>query len=62
VQAKSSLPGDLERRVAALERIETTDFDRQGWWWMIVLGILLPIALVVFGWWMGANANVGATP
>lgn len=49
------LPTALEERLAALEGIATTDFDRRDWWWMVLLGVLLPIGLVTVGWVLGAG-------
>ncbi|HEX4241876.1 MAG TPA: hypothetical protein VHZ53_10725 [Steroidobacteraceae bacterium] len=42
----------LEARIAALERTgATTDFDLRSWVWMVLLGIALPVALILLGWW-----------
>jgi hypothetical protein len=47
-----ALPVELERRIAALESGAETgaDFDLASWCWMILLGIVLPVCLLVWGW------------
>jgi hypothetical protein len=47
------LPPDLERRIVALEEgaEQGRDFDARSWAWLIALGVLLPIALLLVGWW-----------
>ena len=47
------LPPELEQRIAALERTaeQGRDFDASSWWWLLTLGVLLPIALLCAGWW-----------
>jgi hypothetical protein len=48
----SALPPELEARIAAFESTAPTcDFDRASWFWMILLGIAIPLALLVVGWW-----------
>lgn len=45
------LPAELARRIEALEeQTAAEDFDRVSWLWLLVLGVLLPIALLVLGW------------
>jgi hypothetical protein len=46
------LAPELERRIAALESGEETgaDFDFASWVWMILLGIVLPVGLLLWGW------------
>jgi hypothetical protein len=46
------LDPELERRIAALELGEETgaDFDAASWVWMILLGVVLPVALLLWGW------------
>jgi hypothetical protein len=47
----SSLPQELEARLSALETgTARTDFDAFSWFWMALLGILLPAVLLVVGW------------
>jgi hypothetical protein len=43
---------ELERRIAALESGAETgaDFDLVSWWWMVLLGVLLPVGLLLWGW------------
>jgi hypothetical protein len=43
---------ELERRVAALESGTDagSDFDAASWFWMVLLGIVGPVALLVWGW------------
>jgi hypothetical protein len=44
------LPDELEARVAALERADTReDFDSASWLWMLLFGLALPIALLIWG-------------
>jgi len=48
-----SLPPELARRIEALERGPTSpDFDASSWMWLALLGLLLPLALIVLGWWL----------
>ena len=46
------LPAELERRISALESGAQTgaDFDVASWCWIILLGIVLPVALLFWGW------------
>jgi hypothetical protein len=50
-------PGELLE--ARLREVEATaspvDFDRVAWFWMILLGIALPLALIVYGWYATAG-------
>jgi len=46
-----SLPPELARRIEALEaQPAAQDFDRSGWVWLALLGVVLPIALLILGW------------
>jgi hypothetical protein len=46
------LPPELEARIAAFERAAPgPDFDKAGWFWMVLLGIAIPVVLLVAGWW-----------
>ena len=46
------LPPELEERIAAVEaRAERgSDFDAASWGWLILLGLALPAALLIWGW------------
>ena len=45
------LPAELEARVAALETDRApADFDAICWFWMLLIGIVIPLALLVIGW------------
>ena len=48
------LPPDLEARIVALEAVSgrTKDFDARSWAWLVLLGVILPIALLIIGWWL----------
>ena len=47
------LPPELEARIAALERADRReDFDRLSWIWMMLFGVLLPLVLLLIGWWV----------
>jgi hypothetical protein len=50
--ASQQLPAELERRIRALESAggEGEDFDSSSWFWLIVLGIVLPVAALIWGW------------
>jgi len=46
-----ALPPDLEARLAAFESSPTPgDFDAASWFWMILLGVAIPLGLLVLGW------------
>jgi hypothetical protein len=47
-----ALPPELEARIAAFENAPpTSDFDAASWFWMVLLGLLIPLALLIAGWW-----------
>lgn len=49
-----ALPPELERRLkAAADAGATADFDAFSWLWMALLGLVLPLGLVILGWWLG---------
>ncbi len=50
--ARERLEAELERRIAALESGTDAgaDFDVRSWFWMVLLGIVGPAALLVWGW------------
>jgi hypothetical protein len=46
------LPPQLEARIAAFERAApAADFDAASWFWMILLGVAIPLLLLAIGWW-----------
>ena len=42
-------PAELEERIAALEsrREVGEDFDARSWFWLILLGVLVPVVLLL---------------
>lgn len=47
-----ALAPELEARIAAFENAApTADFGASGWFWMALLGVLIPLAMLVVGWW-----------
>jgi hypothetical protein len=46
------LPPELQERITALEdpALQGSDFDAVSWFWLILLGIVVPVALLVWGW------------
>jgi len=52
----AGLPADLEARIAAAaDAGGDADFDAVSWMWMATLGLLIPVALIVAGWWLGGT-------
>ena len=48
----AALPPQLEERIAAIEIAgRTSDFDTSSWLWMILLGVVIPLIMLVIGWW-----------
>jgi hypothetical protein len=46
-----ALPPELEARIAAFENAPPrTDFDLASWFWMMILGVAIPLALLIVGW------------
>lgn len=46
------LPPQLEARITAFERAPPApDFDAASWFWMIMLGLAIPLLLLAVGWW-----------
>jgi hypothetical protein len=47
-------PAELEERICALEsqREVGDDFDTRSWFWLIVLGVVTPVALLLMSWWV----------
>ena len=57
-RAAGSLPPELEARLLAVEAAAgARDFDAVSWFWMIVLGAVLPAVLIVAGWLCGPGAG-----
>lgn len=50
--ATQQIPAELERRIRALETPDGQgeDFDASSWFWLIVLGVALPILALILGW------------
>jgi hypothetical protein len=47
-----ALAPELEARITALENAApTSDFDAAGWFWMMLLGVVIPLGLLIVGWW-----------
>ena len=47
------LPPELARRIEVLEREPAgPDFDSASWMWLALLGLVLPIGLLVLGWFL----------
>jgi hypothetical protein len=48
-----ALPPELEARIAAFENAAPAgDFDTASWFWMILLGIAIPLVMLAVGWWV----------
>ena len=48
-----SLPPELARRIEALEQEPVgPDFDPASWMWLALLGLVLPVCLLIIGWWL----------
>jgi hypothetical protein len=46
-----ALPPDLEARLAAFESAPAPgDFDAASWFWIILLGVAIPLGLLILGW------------
>lgn len=43
---------ELERRIKTLENPseQGEDFDRASWYWLLFLGLVLPVVVLVWGW------------
>lgn len=46
--------GELERRLRLLENPaeQGEDFDGMSWFWLMLLGVVLPIIALVAGWYV----------
>jgi hypothetical protein len=44
---------ELEARIAAFESASpNADFDSASWFWMLLLGIIVPVTLLIIGWFV----------
>jgi hypothetical protein len=52
--SRDPLPAELEERIAALESGAECgeDFDRASLVWLLLLGVVMPVALLAAGWWL----------
>lgn len=51
--ADAGLPPGLEERIALIEsQGQGDDFDAFSWFWLAALGVVLPAALLIAGWWL----------
>ncbi|WP_303979331.1 hypothetical protein [Dongia mobilis] len=50
--ATQDIPAELERRIRALESPsgQGEDFDGSSWFWLLFLGVALPILALIIGW------------
>jgi hypothetical protein len=50
--AIESIPAELERRLRLLENPanQGEDFDGSSWFWLLALGLALPVAILIIGW------------
>jgi hypothetical protein len=49
----SVLAPELEARIAAFENAApASGFGAAGWFWMVLLGAIIPLALLIAGWWV----------
>ncbi|MBK5356455.1 hypothetical protein JFU37_28800 [Pseudomonas sp. TH41] len=46
--------GELERRLRLLENPaeQGEDFDATSWFWLLLLGVVLPIIALIAGWYV----------
>lgn len=46
------IPAELERRIRALEAPggQGEDFDATSWFWLLLLGVALPVVGLIVGW------------
>jgi hypothetical protein len=55
---RRTLSPELEARLTQAEAAARhNDFDATGWLWMIVLGVVLPAALILAGWLYGPSTH-----
>lgn len=51
-RAGDALPEALEALLSEVEAsAPSADFDARSWLWMLLLGVLLPVGLIAYGWW-----------
>jgi len=50
--ASEGIPAELERRISLLENPanQGEDFDGSSWFWLLALGLALPIIILIVGW------------
>ena len=53
--AAAAVPASLEERLAALESGSACgeDFDRTSGLWLVLLGVVIPVLMLLAGWWFG---------
>jgi hypothetical protein len=55
---RHTLPRELDARLAEVESAARhNDFDSSSWFWMILLGVVVPAGLIVAGWLYEAGAH-----
>ena len=53
IPTRERWPPELERRIEALERSGGgQDLDARSWFWLLLFGVLIPAALLLWGWWV----------
>ncbi len=53
IPTREHWPPELERRIEALERSgDGQDLDARSWFWLLLFGVLIPAALLLWGWWV----------
>lgn len=50
--ATEGIPAELERRISLLENPanQGEDFDGGSWFWLLALGLVLPVIILIVGW------------
>jgi hypothetical protein len=50
--ASPALAPELDARISAFEHAgPPSDFDAASWFWMMLLGVAIPLLLLIVGWW-----------
>lgn len=51
--AELPLPPELARRLEVIARQgrDAGEFDVRSWIWLVLLGLVVPAALLLWGWW-----------